>query len=347
MESRSLSTKYRPSRFDMVCGQNLTTNILEKSIEAGTFSHAILLSGPSGCGKTTLARIFANRINGNTDFREQAFIELDAASNNGVEQVRDIIKMANQRDLLYKYKVFIIDECHVITSAGWQAFLKGIEEAPEYTVYIFCTTDPDKLPDTILNRLQQYQLLAISQKEIFERLVCICNYEKVNNVERDIACDYLSKLAGGSMRQAITYLDKCLQFSKELTLENCKAVLNLVDDEVFLDITKNIFAGDYKDILSIIDNLDHKGTHWSAFIKNYLSFVMDLVRFKLFGSFALTDIPLYLQESISKHSLDLSALNRLVDFLLEIKTKLKSETFIKNTLAAYLLQISKAFKEGV
>ena len=112
-----------------------------------------VIFGPSGCGKTTLARIFANYINAGVGDP----IEIDAASNNGVDQVRAIIESANQRSLTGNYKIYIIDECHAITSAGWQAFLKGIEETPEYTIFIFCTTEPNKIPSTILNRVQLYR----------------------------------------------------------------------------------------------------------------------------------------------------------------------------------------------
>ena len=132
--SQSLAVKYRPTKFEDVCGQSITVKILERAIEQKNFKHAYLFAGDSGCGKTTLARIFATYLNKGVG----SPIEIDAASNNGVDQVRTIIDSASERALDGEYKIFIIDECHAITSAGWQAFLKSIEETPEYTIYIFC-----------------------------------------------------------------------------------------------------------------------------------------------------------------------------------------------------------------
>jgi DNA polymerase-3 subunit gamma/tau len=174
---KSLAVKYRPTTFETVAGQNVTTRILNKVLEKQAFKNAYLFAGPSGCGKTTCARIFANAINGGIGEPT----EIDGASNNGVDQVRAIVESANQRSLVGNYKIYIIDECHMITSAGWNAFLKGLEDCPEYTIFIFCTTEPNKIPVTIQNRMQRFNIAKISAQEIKDRLVYVCQHEGFTN----------------------------------------------------------------------------------------------------------------------------------------------------------------------
>ena len=148
----ALAVKYRPKTFEDVVSQNAIIRILRKQIELKQFKNCYLFCGASGCGKTTVARIFANAINqGNGNP-----IEIDAASNNGVDNVRQLIKTASERSLDSEYKIIIIDECHALTTQAWQAFLKCIEEPPMYTIFIFCTTDPQKIPTTIINRTMRF-----------------------------------------------------------------------------------------------------------------------------------------------------------------------------------------------
>ena len=185
--AQSLAVKYRPKTFEDVCGQSITVQILEKVIEKRAFKNCYLFAGDSGCGKTTLARIFANKINGGVGEP----IEIDAASNNGVDNVRAIIESASQRSLVGEYKIFIIDECHSITTQGWQAFLKGIEEPSPFTIFMFCTTEPQKLPIAILNRVQRYNISKIDTQLIKERLIKVCQLEGFVNY--DDTCDLISK----------------------------------------------------------------------------------------------------------------------------------------------------------
>ena len=173
MAIQTLAVKYRPKTWDDVTEQGSTKIILQQQLETGEIKNAYLFCGPAGCGKTTCARIFANEINkgqGNP-------IELDAASNNGVDDVRNIIQQAQTKSLNSEYKCFIIDECHAISNAGWQAMLKLIEEPPAKSIFIFCTTDPQKIPKTILSRVQRYDFKRISQNGIIERLKWILEQE--------------------------------------------------------------------------------------------------------------------------------------------------------------------------
>ena len=170
---KTLAVKYRPQTWDDVTEQSSTKIILQQQLESGEVKNAYLFCGPAGCGKTTCARIFANEINKG----EGNPIELDAASNNGVDDVRNIIQQAKTKSINSEYKIFIIDECHALSNSAWQAMLKIIEEPPAKSIFLFCTTDPQKIPKTILSRVQRYDFQRISQEGIVERLERILELE--------------------------------------------------------------------------------------------------------------------------------------------------------------------------
>lgn len=164
--SEALALKYRPKTFEDVTEQASVISILQNQIRTKTNKNCYLFTGSAGTGKTTTARIFANELNGG----KGTPIEIDGASNNGVDQVRIIIDQAKMKALDSEYKVYIIDECHALSNNAWQAMLKLIEEPPRGTIFIFCTTDPDKIPRTILSRVQRYDFKKISYEGVVARL---------------------------------------------------------------------------------------------------------------------------------------------------------------------------------
>lgn len=342
---KSLAVKYRPNTFDFVCGNQVTVKILKRVLECGTPKNAYLFSGPSGCGKTTLARIFAYMLNNGIGDP----IEIDAASNNGVDQVRAIIESANQRSLTGTYKIYIIDECHAITSAGWQAFLKGIEETPEYTIFIFCTTEPNKIPATILNRVQRFNISKIDSAEIKNRLCFICQQEGFTNYED--TCELISKLSDGCMREALTMLDQCADLSNDLSLENTKAVLGEAPFERMLKLTNCLIGRNEQFTLVAIETLAQEGKDLKQFVNEYLSFILELTKYILFQNIGATNIPAYLENSADtmisvksttsfENSLDW--FNNLAAKLLEVKNVIKYDTSVKAVVEAYFLNICRS-----
>lgn len=171
--AQALAIKYRPKTFDDVTEQDGIKVILTQQLQSNQIQHCYLFVGGAGTGKTTSARIFANEIN----HGEGNPIELDAASNNSVDDMRDLIAQAQTKSLNSEYKVFIIDECHMITTQGWNAILKLIEEPPAKSIFIFCTTNPERVPKTILSRVQRYDFNRISTEGIITRLQYILKQE--------------------------------------------------------------------------------------------------------------------------------------------------------------------------
>ncbi len=273
---KSLAVKYRPSTFDDVLGQEAVKIILKQQLESGTTHQAMLFCGPSGDGKTTCARIFANMLNKGKGLP----IEIDAASHNGVDDVRDIGKMATSQALDATYKVFIIDECHMITPQGWASFLKLIEEPPARAVFVFCTTDPQRIPPTILSRVQRFQFQKVATKDIVDRLHYILSEEWGQDASyylQDDALMFIAKLADGGVRLAIQYLEKCLAYSDELTVENVVKALNVTNYDDYIGITN--LMSDPSDVASLVARLDEiyaSGVDFKQFLKQYVSFVLDV-----------------------------------------------------------------------
>lgn len=340
----SLSLKYRPNKFEDVVEQGITTKVLAQMVAKKDYPHAMLLAGPSGCGKTTLARLIANQINGEDD----AFIEIDAASNNGVEQIRNLVADSKSGTFFGKYKVYIIDECHMITTQGWNAFLKGIEEPSSIAYYIFCTTEPNKVPPTIQNRVQRFNLTRISYKGVYDRLVKICQEEKFTNYED--TCDLISKRAHGGMRDAITLLDQCSRLSTNLDIETTKELLGNFSYEAMIKLTNNIIDQNSDEVLKYLNYLYNSGYDLKDFINTYIECIIDLNKYLMFGDVNLTSLPKYLEDTADnsiniKYTVNIQNgkeyFNWLADKLLNIKFQIKNDPTYKNTIEILFLNICR------
>lgn len=337
----SLAVKYRPDKFEDVCGQGATITILRRQLELREFKNAYLFVGPSGVGKTTLARIFANGINQGVGQP----IEIDAASNNGVDNVKAIVSSAQERSLDSEYKIYIVDEAHMITTAGWNAFLKCIEEPPQYTIFIFCTTDVQKVPETITNRVQRFNLTKLSLPEIDSRLRRILSQElgvDVGYYNFDESIEYISKISNGSMRQAISYLEKCWDYSKEFTINDVFEVLGNYPLTLFFDLTNMLIDKDSASIIKLVDSVYNKGQDLRLFIDNYLTFVLDLSKYCLFKDLLCTQIPKsYIDEVdyVTDNGSQVKYFVKLQDKILSIKNLIKYDTSVYTTVVVSLLNI--------
>lgn len=282
----SLATKYRPSKLEDVVGQSVTVDILRYQIEKEILAGALGFFGASGCGKTTIARIVSNMINDNKGHP----IEIDAASNNSVDDVRNIIEGASQRSLDSKYKVYIIDECHAISSQGWQAFLKLLEEPNKYTKFIFCTTNPEKIPDTVISRLQTFTFTKISDEQIVDRLRYICRAEELELDDNSLK--FITRISNGSMRQSIANLEKCTKTSKIVSYEEVVKIAGSSNYDLMIELFKSIYNKNDKIAVSIVENVYKSGKDLKLFVFEFLKFILDLSKAKIFeNNLSITSLP--------------------------------------------------------
>lgn len=274
---QSLAVKYRPRTFDDVVEQDVVRKVLQRQVSTRDIAPAYLFCGGAGTGKTTCARIFAHEINAGVGVP----IEIDAASNSGVDDVREIIRQAQTRALGQSYKVFIIDECHSISNTGWQAFLKVLEEPPGGCVFIFCTTDPQKIPKTIISRVQRFDFTRISTNGIFDRLMYVLRNEDIPQLQgNDLvdAVEYVARIADGGMRDAITLLDKCLAYSTSLTVENVVNALGSVGYDDMMCLLRCLIAGDQRGAVELVRKLFNAGKDMRLFVTQFTRFLLDVCK---------------------------------------------------------------------
>ena len=336
--AESLAVKYRPKEWEDVMGQSSIMKILTRQLELNQLKNVYLFAGASGCGKTTIARIFANKINNYIGSPN----EIDAASNNGVDNVKAIIKSAQERSIDSKYKIFIVDECHMITTQGWNAFLKCIEEPPAFTIFIFCTTDPQKIPTTILNRVQRYNITRISTDKVRERLAYICREEGFTNYEE--AVDYISKLSDGGMRDAIATLEKCAGYSTDLSINNVLDALGNYSYDTFFSLINSIIDGKEGEVLKILEEFYRAGNDLKLFVDMFLSFCLDVSKYIIFNSTDMLKIPSSMEDRLKNSTNFENSLQYymyIVNQLLELKNMLKNDSNIKSTIEVMFIKMTR------
>lgn len=330
----ALATKYRPQCFEDVVCQDNVKKVLSNQLQTGEIKQAYLFCGSSGTGKTTSARIFANEVNEG----KGKPIEIDGASNNGVDNIRSIIDDCRMKSLDSKYKVYIIDEVHMLSLGAFNALLKVLEEPPKGVIFILCTTDPHKIPPTILSRLQRFDFKRIPQFDIVQRLEYILKKEGIltYNVE---AIEYIAKLADGGMRDAIMKLDTVLGYTNEITLQAVLDCLGITNYEHLLGIVQGIINKQPDEPIQIIDKIYRDGKDLKLFVKDLNKFVLDLCKLNITRNKELTMIPtdimrqcIHIATNTSKYDLAdiLDGINNLLD-------KIKYEQNPKNLVESELI----------
>ncbi len=306
-----LTLKYRPRCFAEVVGQETIVSILSRQIATKSWKNVYLFAGPAGCGKTTCARIMANEINNG----EGSPIEIDAASNGTIDNIRNLIAEAQQSSIDSDYKVFILDECHQLSRAAWDASLKLIEEPPVNSIFIFCTTNPDKIPDTILSRVQRFDFRRVPKDIISNRLSFIMNEEVHKDFEKS-ALDRIASLADGHMRDAVQLLDKCLDVSKTLTLDIVESTLGLVKSDSIMTIMNGMFNKKIDKCLGEFEKIKSFNTNLMQIYDSIVSFAIDCAIFAQYGDIKYTS---FSDEDVSMLSKDVELTSKIVDRLVKYR----------------------------
>lgn len=298
MSYMALYRKWRPDTFEEVKGQDHVVTTLKNQIINNRIGHAFLFCGTRGTGKTSIAKLFAKAVNCkhpvngspcNTcaacraiaDGSSMNVIEIDAASNNGVDNIRQIREEVQYSPSEGKYKVYIIDEVHMLTQGAFNALLKTLEEPPSYVIFILATTESHKIPITISSRCQKYEFRRISVETISDRLMELLGREEIE-AERK-AVDYISKAADGSMRDALSILDQCIAFNigRKLTYENVLDTIGAVDIDVFAKLLDSVIRLDVVEAINLVDEVVWQGRELSRFVSEFTWFLRNVLLIKV------------------------------------------------------------------
>lgn len=297
-----LARKWRPQVFEDLVGQQTAMQTLQNALSSGRIAHAFLFSGPRGIGKTTCARILAKALNCQsgsgpvtrpcnecpscTDIsnsRSLDVLEIDGASNRGIDEVRELRESAKYQPLRDRFRVFIIDEVHMLTMEAFNALLKILEEPPPHVFFIFATTEQRKVPATIVSRCQIFEFRRIPDRVLVQRLSYITKEEHIDISEKSLQMIAVS--SEGGLRDALGTLDQIIAFSgQKVDEKDVQAVLGLVDLEIMLDLCKAIAAGNTGDVLSILERITDYGIDYKIFYNELLSFYRDLFLLKFSGN---------------------------------------------------------------
>ncbi|WP_313233774.1 DNA polymerase III subunit gamma/tau [Tissierella praeacuta] len=325
---QALYRQYRPKTFDEVLGQKHITITLKNQIQKENIGHAYLFSGTRGTGKTSTAKIFSRAVNclasvdgnpcneceickGILDESIMDVIEMDAASNNGVDDIRELREKVVYPPARAKYKVYIIDEVHMLSKAAFNALLKTLEEPPKHLIFILATTEPEKLPQTILSRCQRFDFKRITTRDIVDNMREICN--NLGLGVEDKVLNLIARNSDGAMRDALSLLDQCVSFGEgKITYLDAISILGIVNSDIIINITQDIIDKNLENALQSIDEVIQNGKDIHQFIKDLISHFRNLMIVKTSKNpLELIDID---EETLERYSNQVKDIN--IEFIL-------------------------------
>ena len=362
---KALYRKYRPEKFCDVVGQGYITTILENEVKSGKIAHAYLFIGPRGTGKTTCARIFSKAINclekdplkkpcGICNICKSAgketltdITELDAASNNGVNDIREICEFSKFTPNICKYKVYIIDEVHMLSTGAFNALLKTLEEPPNNVVFLLATTEVQKIPATILSRCQKFEFKKISIEDVAKRLSFVAKKEEIN-IDED-SLKIISQYADGAMRDALSILDKCASAANgNVTKELVSEILMVADSKTVSEICESIIQKDLSTSLCLVNKLDSGSTSLINACTKILEFFRNLMLIKANNESSNDNFKKIINKSEEEYKrlegitkyLDLKQILKILDCLQECAEKIPYSIDAKLCLESFLIKIN-------
>lgn len=350
MSYTALYRKYRPIDFKSVVGQDVIVKVLKNSIKSNHISHAYLFAGPRGTGKTSVAKIFAHAVNcenftedicgecticQNLKNNESDIIEIDAASNNGVEEIRTIRDNVKLLPTFCKYKIYIIDEVHMLSTGAFNALLKTLEEPPSHVIFILATTDPNKIPLTILSRCQRFDFNKIDNESLNNRLKYILKNE--NGKINENVIDYISKSSDGGLRDAINLLDQILSLNlNDVKAEDIDKLSGKISKTMILQIYEYLVNADYTQLLDLIEKISLDGKSFTDVVNNMLIFIRDLGISKQVKSYFSIEYETFLMKFNFSNLLIVQLAKILNELLTELKKtsdqKLMFEIYVMNMI---------------
>ncbi len=352
-----LARKWRPKTFEEVVGQEHITRTLAGAIKQNRVSHAYLFTGPRGIGKTTTARLLAKALNCEkgptpipcnkcTNCKEIAIgssldvLEIDGASNRGIDEVRDLREKVKFAPASSKYKVYIIDEVHMLTTEAFNALLKTLEEPPSHVIFILATTAPFKLPLTILSRCQRFDFKRIKSKDIAKKLAEIAKDEGLE-ISEDILFQ-IARASEGSMRDGISVLDQLISLGgKKVTQEDLQAILGIVPQETFFKLTKAIGGNNTKEALDLINQIIDQGYDLRHFATDLLEHFRNLLMLKI--NEEVVDLPKDLRERLKefREKFDQDRLLRMIEIVSQAREEMKRSEKVRLILEMVIIKLTK------
>ena len=361
MAYKALYRTYRPNTFDEVAGQEHIVKTLKNALATGKLAHAYLFAGPRGTGKTTMAKLLAKALNCDEGIGHQCnecknckaiidgthpdVLELDAASNNGVDEIRDLIDKVKYGTILGRYKVYIIDEVHMLSTGAFNALLKTLEEPPEHVIFILATTEPHKILPTILSRCQRYDFTKLSEKDIKERLKKVLENEGVTYNEQ--AIDIIISLADGGMRDALSILDQVLAYSgNKLDVQDILAIFALESKEEKMGLLNAIIRKDVSDVLERIKRYIALGTDIKRLTDDLLLILKDILIYQSSRNVSCLEV-LNEQEAQSFFKyLDIDETLKMIDIIMDAQKDYKNVTSIIPLFEVTILKLVTVKKDG-